>query len=264
MKHKKIFAALLAVILCIGMAAPAYAATNPFAYMEAQSRKAVEVAIKAGTVPAGTTIYDCAYGADKSGATIVIQYRDKNGNWIDISAQKKMDNQPAANATTPSSDSTVPVGSVNQPEQKQYIAGTTIEKLSAETLAEYAAEAIKLTNAEREKAGLALLEHSSILTEAAMIRAAEVIIVDRAGGQAHTRPDGTSYKDLVTDMGLSGRRCGENIARSEATPQFAITAWMNSDGHRKNILREDYGSIGIGVYQLPNGTLDWVQIFMLK
>ena len=263
MKHKKIFTAILAVVLCIGMAAPAYAATNPFAYMEAQSRKAVEAAIKAGTVPAGTTIYDCAYGADKNGTTIVIQYRDKNGVWVNVTTQKKVENQPAA-ATAPSSNSTAPAESVNQPEPKQYIAGTTIEKLSAETLAEYATEAIKLTNAEREKAGLAPLERDPILDEAAMIRAAEVKIVDNAGGTPHTRPDGTGFRTLLDAMGIDGNRCAENLNRAKSTPQATMESWMNSDGHREAILRERYGTIGIGVYQRSDGKLDWIQIFERK
>jgi len=97
-----------------------------------------------------------------------------------------------------------------------------------------------------------------------MIRAPEVIIVDNAGGEPHTRPDGTNFKTVLNNTGIDGNRCGENIARSEATPQAAIDAWMRSDGHRENILYESYGSIGIGVCQLPNGSLDWIQIFMLK
>jgi uncharacterized protein YkwD len=236
MIRKKTLTALLTIALCAGMSAPAYAAQNPLAYMEAQSRQAVESAIKAKTVPPGTTIYDCMYGADQNGNIIVIQYRDQDGNWVDVITGKKKEVPP----------------------------GMIAPKLSKETLAEYAAEGFRLTNAEREKAGLEPLERDNLLDEAAMIRAAEVIVVDKAGGKPHTRPDGTSYRDLVTDMGSDGMRCGENIARAEATAQFAIEAWMRSDGHRENMLREDYGSMGIGVYQLPDGSLDWVQIFMLK
>lgn len=236
MNLKRLFTAILTVALCAAMTAPTHAATNPLAAMESQSRLAVEAAVKAGIVPKGTTIYDCMYGSDKNGVTIVIGYRDKNGNWIDVAEQKK----------------------------KEPLPETSTKSLSDKTLAEYADEVFKLTNAEREKAGLQPLERDSLLDEAAMLRAPEVIIVDNAGGKAHTRPDGTSYKDLVTDLGGSGKRCGENIARSEATPKAAIKAWMNSDAHKKNILREDYGSIGIGVCQLPDGSLDWIQIFMLE
>lgn len=236
MNRKKLFTAAITIALCAAMTAPAQAATNPFAHMEAQSRQAVEVAIKAGIVPPGTTIYDCEYGADKNGVTIVIQYKDQNGNWIDAQTQIK----------------------------KEYLPGTSVEKLSDKTLAEYATELFRLTNAEREKVGLEPLERNSLLDEAAMTRAPEVNIVDNAGGTPHTRPDGTYFTTVMDDTELDGNRCGENIARVESTPQAAIDAWMRSDGHRKNVLYEDYGSIGIGVCQLPNGALYWIQIFMLK
>ncbi|MDL2232059.1 CAP domain-containing protein [Ruminococcaceae bacterium OttesenSCG-928-L11] len=240
-RMKKILACCMALALCIGMTAPVYAAQNPFAYMEAQSRQAVEAAIKAGTVPAGTTIYDCSYGADKNGNTIVVQYRDKNGNWIDVGTQKTATDKPAASSSAPSSS-----------------------KLTEKQLAEYTQEVFLLVNKEREAAGLEPLERNSILDSAAATRASEVLVVDNAGGKAHTRPDGTSFRTILSETEIDGNQCGENIARSEANPQAVMNAWMQSDGHRKNILYEDYGSIGIGVYQLPSGSLDWVQIFMLK
>ncbi|MDL2232332.1 CAP domain-containing protein [Ruminococcaceae bacterium OttesenSCG-928-L11] len=238
MNRKRIFIAVTAVVMCMSLTAPAYAAYNPFARMESESRQAVDAAIKAGTIPPGTTIYDCEYGSNKNGITIVTRYHDQNGNWVAARSQTQ--------------------------ESNEYLSEASIEMLSEEILAEYASEMFRLTNLERENAGLEPLTRNSLLDGAAMIRASEVIIVDKAEGAPHTRPDGTSYKDMLTAMGLNGKRCGENIARSEATPQFAIEAWLRSDGHRENILREDYGSIGIGVYQLPDGSLDWVQIFMLK
>ncbi len=140
----------------------------------------------------------------------------------------------------------------------------TVTVLSADELQAYADKAFELTNAQREQAGFSPLERDSLLDEAAMLRASEVKIVDDAGGKPHTRPDGTSYKDLLDTLGVTGRRCGENIARAEPSPDEAIEAWMASDGHRANILRDNYGSIGIGVYQREDGQLNWIQIFMLQ
>lgn len=140
---------------------------------------------------------------------------------------------------------------------------TTAAKLTEDELKAYADKVFELVNKERENQGLTLLTRDSLLDEAATIRAAEVKAVDNIGGAAHTRPDGTSYKTLLDDMGIASNRCGENIARARATAKEAVDAWMASDGHRRNILRENYGSIGIGVYQRPDGKIDCVQIFEL-
>lgn len=137
--------------------------------------------------------------------------------------------------------------------------------LTDDELAAYADRMFELVNAEREQAGLALLERDGLLDEVAAIRAAEIKAVYNAGGTPHTRPDGTSFKELLNDMGIEGSRCGENISYAKPTPQDAVASWMASTkGHRENILRENYGGIGIGVYQRPDGKLDWVQIFQLQ
>ncbi len=128
----------------------------------------------------------------------------------------------------------------------------------------YADEVFALTNAEREKAGLAPLARDGLLDEAAMFRAAEVKAVDAAGGKAHTRPDGSSFRSAIDSLGVDGMKCGENLARTRATPGSVMDTWMASEGHRANILRPDYGSIGIGAYQRSDGRLDWIQIFMLQ
>jgi len=157
---------------------------------------------------------------------------------------------------TPSAGNTVPANPATP--------AAVPNDLTAEELKALTDTMFELVNKEREKAGLALLERNSLLDDAAMIRAAEVRVVDFAGETPHTRPDGTSYRDLLDELGINGKRCGENITRAKANTQTAMDSWMNSEGHRKNILRENYGSIGIGVHQRADGSLDWIQIFMLK
>jgi len=136
--------------------------------------------------------------------------------------------------------------------------------LTADELKAYTDTMFELVNREREKAGAEPLERDSLLDEAATLRAGEIKVVDNAGGEPHTRPDGTNFRTVLDDTGIDDKLCGENIGRAHPTPQDAIKSWMASDGHRRNILRENYGSIGIGVYQRPDGKLDWIQIFMLK
>lgn len=231
---------MLAVVLCLGMVVPAQAVIDPYAALKAKSQQAVDAAIKAGTVPGGKTIYDCRYVTGNDGVVRVIAYADSNGTWIDVTTGKELVLQAPAN---------------DRP---------TVEKLSEEILAEYTAKVFRLVNEEREKAGLDLLERDSLLDEAAMIRASEVHIVDEAGGEPHTRPDGTRWRTVLEDMGLDGSRCAENLNRSKESPERAMESWMDSDGHREAILRERYGTIGIGVYQRSDGKLDWIQIFERK
>jgi len=112
---------------------------------------------------------------------------------------------------------------------------------------EWAMEVIELTNAEREKHGLHPLEVDEELMELAQIRAKEV-----STKYSHERPDGTR---VVKTHG-----CGENVgAKKSAEKQVA--SWMNSEGHRTNILIERYKSIGVGCYKADDGRTYWVQIF---
>lgn len=112
---------------------------------------------------------------------------------------------------------------------------------------EWAMEVIELTNVEREKHGLRPLEVDEDLMELAQVRAEEVSIK-----YSHERPDGTR---VVKTHG-----CGENVgAKKSAEKQ--ITSWMNSAGHRTNILLERYKSIGVGCYKADDGRTYWVQIF---
>lgn len=113
----------------------------------------------------------------------------------------------------------------------------------------YAQQVIAETNIERAKYGLSQLRADPALTAAARIRAREI-----AEKFSHTRPDGTRWK-TVSDAAMA-----ENIARGQKTPDKAIAAWMTSDGHRRNILRENYRTIGTAcIYS--GGVYHWVQLF---
>ncbi|MDL2232163.1 CAP domain-containing protein [Ruminococcaceae bacterium OttesenSCG-928-L11] len=224
---------LLASVILTGTVGTAFAAQNPFAYMEAESRKAVEAAIKAGTIPTGTTIYDCAYGADANGNTIVIQYRDKNGNWIDVTTGEK------STSTAAESTSTAP---------------------KKDELAAYADRVFELVNLERETAGEAPLQRSDTLNTAAMTRASECASLNSlyVDGKAHTRPDGSQW---FTVFGIEKNfNYGEN-AGVGCTADERMAHFMNSEGHRKNILRSDYTEIGIACAVSETGEIFTVQIF---
>ena len=112
-----------------------------------------------------------------------------------------------------------------------------------------AAQVVAETNAERAKYGLKALTVDADLTAAAQIRAREIAQVF-----SHTRPDGTSC------FTVSNKAFGENIARGYTYTAKVMAAWMSSEGHRANILRASYGSIGVACVQV-NGIYCWVQLF---
>ena len=112
-----------------------------------------------------------------------------------------------------------------------------------------AAQVVAQTNAERAKYGLKALTVDADLTVAALIRAREI-----AQSFSHTRPDGTSC------FTVSNKAFGENIARGYTNADKVMAAWMSSEGHRANILRASYGSIGVACLQV-NGVFCWVQLF---
>ena len=120
----------------------------------------------------------------------------------------------------------------------------------------YADEVIRLVNAERAKYGLAALSKNDGATSAAQTRAKEIVSTF-----SHTRPDGRSCFTAAQDIGLSYRYAGENIAYGYGSPQAVVTGWMNSEGHRKNILSSSFTQIGVGCYKSGN-TLYWTQFFI--
>lgn len=112
-----------------------------------------------------------------------------------------------------------------------------------------------LVNEQRAANGLAPLELDDELCAAAQVRAAEAAV-----SFSHTRPDGTSCFTALKQAGISYRTAGENIAYGQATPAAVMNDWMNSSGHRANILSSKYSKIGVG-YTVVGGVAYWSQFF---
>lgn len=110
-------------------------------------------------------------------------------------------------------------------------------------------QVIAETNADRVRYGLQPLRENAELSRAAAVRAREI-----AEKFSHTRPDGSRW-NTVSNVAL-----GENIARGHNSADRVAAAWISSPGHRANILRESYGSIGVAALNV-NGVMHWVQLF---
>ena len=115
---------------------------------------------------------------------------------------------------------------------------------------------LQLVNEARSQAGLPTLAANSALEQAAARRAQEI-----AQSFSHTRPDGRSVFTIFEEFSLSPAYAAENILYGANDAEAALKLWMNSSGHRANILSAEATSTGLGIYQAPDGTLFWCQLF---
>lgn len=118
-----------------------------------------------------------------------------------------------------------------------------------------ASKVVRLTNSARSQNGYAALVEDGALSEAAAVRAREI-----ARSFSHTRPSGASFSSALSESGVSYLRAGENIASGQKSASEVVNAWMNSPGHRANILNSSYSRIGSASVNI-DGTLYWVQLF---
>ena len=123
-------------------------------------------------------------------------------------------------------------------------------------IAAFANDVFNLTNVERANAGLPLFARRTSLTRAAELRAREII-----QSFSHTRPDGRSCFTAFDESNVYYRFAGENLAMGQRSPAEVVNGWMDSPGHRENILNENYGHLGIGIVMDSDGVLHWTQTF---
>ena len=120
----------------------------------------------------------------------------------------------------------------------------------------YEAEVVRLVNEIRQQNGLRPLSANWELSRVARYKSQDM--VDNRYF-SHTSPTyGTPFQ-MIRNFGLSFRTAGENIAYGQRTPQAVVNAWMNSSGHRANILNASYTQIGVGY--VANGHY-WTQMFI--
>ena len=122
----------------------------------------------------------------------------------------------------------------------------------------YENEVIRLVNEIRVKNGLHKLTADWELSRVARYKSQDM---KNNNYFSHTSPVyGTPFQ-MMKSFGIRYRSAGENIAKGQATPQAVVNAWMNSSGHRANILNSSYTHIGVGY--VANGNY-WTQMFIGK
>lgn len=120
----------------------------------------------------------------------------------------------------------------------------------------YEMEVVRLTNVERSKNGLKALTNNWELQRVAGYKARDM--TDR-NYFSHNSPTYGSPFNMMKSFGIRYSSAGENIAKGQKTPQQVVNAWMNSSGHRANILNSNYTQIGVGYDSRSNS---WVQMFI--
>ncbi|WP_431991907.1 CAP domain-containing protein [Streptomyces albogriseolus] len=130
--------------------------------------------------------------------------------------------------------------------------------LTPEGLDRTAAEVVELTNRERTRAGLRPLSRDPLLTTAAQAHSADMVA---RGFYAHTAPDGGKPWDRAAAAGSRCRTVGENIACGQRSAAEVVRGWMNSPGHRANILKPEFTHIGVGFAGGGRAGTYWTQLF---
>ncbi len=123
-----------------------------------------------------------------------------------------------------------------------------------------AQEILTLVNKERAKAGVPALTLSTEVSSVAQVKAQDMA---SNGYFDHNSPTYGSPFAMLTDFGVTYRSAGENIAKGQQSASAVMTAWMNSSGHKANILSTNFTQLGVG-YSANNGSPVWVQMFISK
>ncbi len=173
--------------------------------------------------------------------------------------QQKPESTPSTPSTTPQQKpESTPSTPSTTPQQKPE---STPEQKPSTDFSSYQQQVLDLVNAERTKRGISALTLDSNLSSVATKKSQDMVNKNYFD---HTSPTYGSPFDMMKQFGISYRTAGENIAKGQKTPQEVVTAWMNSEGHRKNILNPNFTNLGIGIAKDSKGTTYWTQMFIGK
>ncbi|MBU8878356.1 SafA/ExsA family spore coat assembly protein [Bacillus sp. FJAT-29790] len=120
-------------------------------------------------------------------------------------------------------------------------------------------QVVQLVNQERAKNGLKPLKSNWELARVARYKSQDMI--DKRYFDHNSPTYGTPFQ-MMKNFGISYRSAGENIAAGQATPKEVVQAWMNSEGHRKNILSSNFTEIGVGYVKGGSYGHYWTQMFI--
>lgn len=130
---------------------------------------------------------------------------------------------------------------------------------SLDSVKSFENEVIRLVNVERSKKGLGALQANWELSRVARYKSQDMA---NKGYFSHTSPTYGSPFAMMENFGIRFSSAGENIAYGQRTPAEVMKGWMNSAGHKANILSPSYTQIGVGLAKNKSGTSYWTQMFI--
>ena len=168
--------------------------------------------------------------------------------------------QPSCSRTAsqPSCSQNASRPTVSQTPSQPASSQTASSSPSASGYTSFQNEVVRLVNVERAKNSLSALTADSLLMKTATVKSQDMASNNYF---SHTSPTYGSPFDLMKKMGVTYRSAGENIAMGQTSPAQVMDGWMNSSGHRANILNSSYTKIGVGVVQNSSGRYYWTQHF---
>ncbi|MDZ5474633.1 CAP domain-containing protein [Bacillus sp. 31A1R] len=194
-------------------------------------------------------------------STKVYYYQTSNLDYNQLNSllQKYFSRVTTQNPATQVTNETQPAPT-QQPAASQETSTTTTTTTGATSyqLSAYEQKVVELTNQERAKYGLVGLKIDAALSKVAREKSSDM---QRNNYFSHTSPTYGSPFDMMKKFGITYRTAGENIAMGQRTPEEVVKAWMNSEGHRKNILNANFTHIGVG--HVASGNY-WTQMFIGK
>lgn len=184
---------------------------------------------------------------EKNIYNVTLKLNSANSQWVITSVNKAKGTESNSSSNN---NGTVNSGSTTT--------GTTSSSTSSANVATAEKNAVELMNADRRANGLSDLKVSSAVTAVARSHAQDMV---NRKFFSHSNPDGKTPSDRLKAAGISYSAVGENIAENTSV-QAAETAFMNSSGHRANILNSNYTTVGIGVAYDSAGNVYVVQDFI--
>lgn len=188
--------------------------------------------------------------------------------YLNSSSNKVQDtnsNQQTGSNNQTSNSTQKPSGSIQKPADSTQKPSDSTQKPSGSTAlpeqtSNMAQQVLVLVNQERAKQNLAPLTLSADLSKVAQLKSEDM---KNKNYFDHISPTYGSPFDMMKKYGINYKNAGENIAKGQKTAQAVVTAWMNSEGHRKNILNASFTEMGIG-YVKSGSTTYWTQMFVRR
>lgn len=214
------------------------------------------------TVVSGSS---CKSGASSCGSAVCVTSGSNCGTGCSANVQSilnsicgKTGNSCTGNSYQGNTSPSKPTSSQPQASQPQ-ASQPQVSQPSASGYSAFQNEVVRLVNVQRSKNGLPALSADSLLMTTATVKSQDMA---KNNYFDHTSPTYGSPFDLMKRYGVSYRAAGENIAMGQTSPAQVMDGWMNSAGHRANILNSSYTKIGVGVAQNASGNYYWTQHFI--